>query len=1075
MINRLVTFCLHHRLAVLIASAAVALIGILALWSTPVDGIPDLSDNQVIVYTMWDGQSPKTIDDLVATPLVHELRGLPRVKAVRSTSMPGASMVYVIFEDGVNVQWARTRVIERLVQASAQLPEGVSPVLGPDGTGVGHVLWYVLKSERYDLGQLRALQDWYLRGPLSAVQGVAEVASVGGFEKQYQVDLDPVKLLQHRVPATAVFQALAMSGKDVGGGIMERNGSEFQVHGRGYLRGREEIESVVIATTATGTPILVRDVGAVQIGGAGRRGILDENGDREVVGGIVVMRSGANPKEVIAGVKSKLRELEQGLPQGVTLEIAYDRSDLIDRAIGTLSSALIEEVILVSLAHVIFLWHYRSILVVTIPLPLSILVAFILMRATGIESNIMSLGGIAIAIGVLVDAGIVITENVIRSVETRGDGYELEIVSITEAATKKIVRPIAYSMAILILAFIPVFALRGIEGKMFHPLAYTKTFALIGAALVAITLVPVLCTFLVKGKVHGEAGNTVMGALRRVYEPTLNWALDHPTATLSGAAILFVMAILLLPHIGREFMPSLNEGTLLYMPVTSPSISATEAKRLLTAQDKVIKDTPEVASVLGKAGRADTATDPSPLSMFETLIALKPADQWRKGMTQDGLVAELNSRLRTPGVANGWTMPIINRINMLTTGVRTDVGFKIYGDDPEELARLSRAAVSVLQGIPGAVDVAFESQQYSNYIDIKVDRVSAARYGISEQVINDAVAIAYGGKKATETVEGRERYPVRVRLLADYRNSLDTIRKLPIGPANAMNIYSSSSSAQMGEGGIQSQAGAPFASDQVLLGQVAEVSYARGPAMINTENSRLRATVLLNVRGRDVGSFLEEARERIQRDLHLPDGYYAEWAGQYENQQRVTRTLVFVLPTVLAVILSLLVILYRSLKEALHVLLAVPFALTGGVFCVYLMHYNLSVAVWIGFISLFGTAVQTAMIMVVYLQEALQRVQERDGCLNAENLREAVIAGALLRLRPKVMTVSTVIAALVPLFLTSRTGMEVMRPIAAPVLGGMISSLLHVLVVTPVLFYGLRLRELKKAEMWIDVSQEVVG
>ncbi len=1079
MINGIISACLRNRFLTILGALVVLLWGAWALLRTPVDAIPDLSDNQIIVYTMWEGRSPQIIEDQVTYPLATNLQGLPHVRAVRSSTMFGASMIYVIFEDSVDLYWARSRVLERLNQVGDRLPRGVTPVLGPDGTGVGHVYWYTVKSDRHDLGELRAIQDWYLRYPLQAVPGVAEVASIGGFERQYQIDLDPVRLLAYRVPVGAVNAAVARSNREVGGNVVESNAMEYQVRGRGYLRGREDVENIVVATSLSGTPIYVKNLGVVQMGGASRRGLLEENGEGEVVGGIIVMRYGENAKKVIGRVKEKLAELSPGLPAGVTVATAYDRSDLIDRAIDTLKDALIEEVILVTLAHVLFLWHFRSILIVTAPLPLAILVSFIFMHYMGINSNIMSLGGIAIAIGVLVDAGIVMTENVIRHAERYGEGYEERIVEITEKAAHLVGRPIFFAMAIIILAFVPVFALTGLEGKMFHPLAFTKTFAMVGSTLIAVTLVPVLCSFLVRGKLHREEDNRAMKLLVKAYRPALDWALDNRKKAVGVAAALFLAAAFLTTRIGKEFMPPLNEGSLLFMPVTLPNISINEAKRLVTVQDRIIRDTPEVTYVLGKVGRAETSTDPSPVSMFETIILLKPPEKWRPGMTMDKLIGELNAKLQIPGVGNGWTMPIINRINMLSTGVRTDLGVKIYGDDLRALSDLAIRAAEVLKGVPGAVDVVADRTLGGTYLDIEPDREAAARYGLNVDEINDVVETALGGVTVTRTIEGRQRFPVRVRFLWEHRQDLEAIKRIPIPRAPVVSSSSpspvSAASAPAGGGGMggggmgggeaapASMGGTP-ASGQVTLGQVARISVAPGPAMINAENSFLRSVVFLNVRGRDMGRFVDEAKDVLAKNLELPQGYFIEWSGQYENQIRAKRTLQFVLPLVLLIIFVLLVMVYRSIREALHVILAVPFALTGGVFLLYLLGYNFSVAVWVGFIALFGTAVQTGVVMVIYLEEAVERVKGRDGRLTRENLREAVVEGALLRLRPKVMTVSTVVAGLLPIFWSTRTGAEVMKPLATPVLGGMVSSLLHVLIITPVIFLWLRERELAKGE-----------
>jgi Cu(I)/Ag(I) efflux system membrane protein CusA/SilA len=841
------------------------------------------------------------------------------------------------------------------------------------------------------------------------------------------------------------------------------------------------VETIVVATSLSGTPIYVKDLGVIQLGGESRRGLLEENGQGETVGGIIVMRYGENAKAVIDRVKAKLKELQPGLPPGVTVHTAYDRSELIGKAIDTLKHALIEEVLLVTLAHIIFLWHFRSILIVTAPLPLAILVSFIFMHYVGLNSNIMSLGGIAIAIGVLVDAGIVMTENVIRHAEQHGEGYERGIVSITEKAAHLVGRPIFYAMAIIILAFVPVFALTGQEGKMFHPLAFTKTFAMVGSTFIAVTLVPVLCSFLVRGKLHREEDNRTMKYLMKAYRPALSWALDNRKKAVSVAVVLFSIAIVMVTRIGKEFMPPLNEGSLLFMPVTLPNISINEAKRLVTIQDRIIRETPEVDYVLGKVGRAETSTDPSPVSMFETIILLKPQEKWRKGMTMDGLIGEMNAKLQIPGVGNGWTMPIINRINMLSTGVRTDLGVKIYGDDLNRLTDLSVQAGEILKKVPGAVDVVAERTLGGSYLDIEPDREAAARYGLNVDDINDVVETVLGGMTVTQKIEGRQRFPVRVRFLWDYRQDIEAIQRIPIPRGSVITAGGGmgAGSTQPGGGGGGMGAGGGVLRPnpgmaQIYLGEVAKISVTPGPAMIRAENSFLQGVVFLNVRGRDMGRFVDEAKEVLQKNLRLPSGYFIEWSGQYENQIRAKKTLQVVLPLVFLIIFVMLVMVYRSAKEALHVILAVPFALTGGVYLLYFMGYNFSVAVWVGFIALFGTAVQTGVVMVIYLEEAVERIKQRDGKLTVANLREAVVDGALLRLRPKVMTVSTVVAGLLPIFWSTRTGSEVMKPLATPVLGGMVSSLLHVLIVTPVLFLWLRERELAKEEKELAAQRAVI-
>jgi Cu(I)/Ag(I) efflux system membrane protein CusA/SilA len=1035
MINRIIEFSLRNRFLIVLAYVALAAVGYWAMMRTPIDAIPDLSENQVIVFTDWPGRSPQEVEDQITYPLTVNLQGLAGVKTVRSASAFGFSMINVIFEDSVDVYFARTRVLERLSLASGFLPPSVTPMLGPDATGVGQVFWYTVEGP-YDSGTLHSIQDWFIKYQLNSVPGVAEVASIGGFVRQYQIDVDPVKLRAYNIPMREVFGAVARSNNNVGAKVMEVNDAEYMVRGIGLIGGVQDIENIVLSA-ANGTPVYVRNVASVQLGPEFRRGVLDNRG-REAVGGVVVIRYGANPLEVIKAVKQKLADMQPGLPKGVTVVPFYDRSNLIDHAVDTLRHALIEEIILVTLAHVIFLWHFRSILIVTLPLPLAVLSAFLFMKAAGISSNIMSLGGIAIAIGVLVDAGIVMTENVIRQAERynaeEGD-YRYHIWEITRDAAKVVGRPIFFAMVIIILAFIPVFALTGMEGKMFHPLAFTKTFAMIASTIIAVTLVPVLCTFLIRGKLHREDDNPVMRALRALYRPVLAWALRHRLVTVATALLFFIAAIYTATTIGSEFMPPLDEETALFMPITDPRISLTKATGIMRQQDRIIAADPEVEKVVGKIGRAETATDPAPVNMAETMVILKPKDQWSRGVTKDAILQRLDEKLRIPGVTNIWTQPIRNRIDMLSTGIRTQVGVKVFGPDLQRIEQISEQIERVVHTVPGAVDLYAERITGAPYLEIDIDRPASARYGINIQDVEDVIETAIGGKNLTTTIEGRQRFPVRVRFARDFRENVEELRDVLVAaPNNA----------------------------QIPLGMLANIRMVMGPSMISSENGLLRGTVLMNVRGRDVGGFVDEAKQKVARNLKLPSGYYIEWSGQYENQVRAKRRLEIVIPVVFLIIFLLLYKTYNSAKEALHVILAVPFALTGGVFLLKLLGYNFSVAVWVGFIALFGTAVQTGVVMVIYLEEAVER-KKAEGPLTRDSLHEAVIEGALLRLRPKVMTVATVVAGLLPLMWTARTGAEFMKPLATPVLGGMVSSLLHVLIVTPVIFTWLREREIARS------------
>ncbi|MBK9214684.1 MAG: efflux RND transporter permease subunit [Chloracidobacterium sp.] len=1036
MIHKIIEWSLKNRGIVIVFYLAVAAAGYWALVHTPIDAIPDLSDNQVIVFTDWTGRSPQEVEDQVTYPLVTNLQGLPGVRVIRANSAFSFSMINIIFEDNVDLYWARTRVLERLNLVSKQLPEGVVPTLGPDATGVGQIFWYTLESGDMNMRDLRTVQDWFVRYQLNSVPGVAEVASVGGYVQQYQIDIDPNKLRGVNLPVSTVVEAVQRSNNNVGGNVVEQGGQWAVVRGIGLIGSMEDVENIMIGSS-NGTPIYVKNVAEVKLGSAFRTGALDKNG-KEAVGGVVIARYGVNTLEVIDAVKQKIEALQPGLPPGVRIMPFYDRTQLINRATDTLKRSLIEELLLVTLAHIIFLAHFRSILIVTIPLPLAVLMSFLFMYFMGISSNLMSLSGIAIAIGVLVDAGIVVTENAFRFMELRNvDPKDRKAVwKIVLESTKLVGRPVFFSMAIIILAFIPVFALIGQEGKLFHPLAFTKTFAMAGATLLAVTLVPVLCTFLIGGKVHSEGHNPVMRFLRRLYEPVLTLALRHRLIAVCGALTLFLGALLLAAGIGSEFMPPLNEGDVMFMPVTDPAISIDEARNIMSKQDEMLKAFPEVEWAVGKAGRAETSTDPSPINMNETIIHLKPQGEWRPGMTRESLVAEMDDKLRMPGVTNIWTQPIINRIEMLTTGIRTQVGIKIFGHDLKQLEAISRQVAEDVKKIPGAVDVYPEQIGGSPYIDIKINRPAAARYGIDVAVIQDTIEKGIGETNLSVTIEGRRRFPVRVRYAPQFRDTPDALGQIPIAMAN---------------GGT------------VPLAQVADVRKVEGATMIQSENGLLRGTVLLNVRGRDVGSFVDEAKQSVAKNIQLPAGYYVAWSGQYENQQRAKSRLLFVVPIVLIVIFGLLYLTYHSALEAAHVLMAVPFALTGGVYLVWLLGYNFSVAVWVGFIALFGTAVQTAVVMVIYLNEAVHKKRDQAGRqLTRQELMQAVIDGALLRLRPKVMTVSTVVAGLLPIMWSASAGSEVMKPLAAPVLGGMISSLLHVLIITPVIFYWLRERELKK-------------
>lgn len=1096
MIEKIIEWSLKNRFLVICGTLVLIALGVRAIYLTPVDAIPDLTENQVLVYADWMGRSPQEVEDQVTYPLTTGLQGLAGVKEVRATSMFGFSLATIIFEDKVDTYFARARVLERLNFLQGSMPDGVKVQLGPDASGLGWVYQYYLhvdpeKAENggSDLAQLRSLQDWYIRYQLASVQGVAEVASIGGFVKQYQIELSSTKMRAANITMMEVLTAVQDSNLNVGGKTVEENGAEFVLRGIGLITGPEDLELVTVKAKE-GTPIYLKDIATIQIGGDYRRGALDLNG-QEAVGGTVVMRTGENAKAVIERVKEKIDEIAASLPPGVTIRPFYDRSELIDRTIDTLKHALFEEIILVTLAHIIFLWHFRSILIVTLPLPVSILISFLLMKEFGITSNIMSLTGIAVAIGVLVDAAIVVTENVIRHCEQAEDekGRPLtrpETWDTTLVACKQVGRPIFFAMAIIILAFVPVFALSGQEGKLFHPLAFTKTFAMIGSTLLAVTLVPVLCSLLVRGPFHSEDKNMVMKLLLRIYEPTLDWALNHRKTVLSSAFLILLFSLVLafgLPRttvknirdagyprvadmvagFGKEFMPPLNEGSLLYMPVMMPKTGLKEIQRVMSWQDKVIAATPEVETVAGKLGRFETATDPAPTEMLETTIMLKPEyipngrfgvkrnPEWRDGMTIEKLKAELTEKMKlVPGYVPALLQPIENRILMLYTGIRAQVGVKIYGDNLDAIQRKAFEIEKLIKGIDGAAGVSPSRVQGKPYLNIEVDRKAMARYGLSAKDVLDAVEISIGGKNVSTTIEGRQRFPIQIRIERGERDDIDKLSRILIAAKSGMVANTSS----------PADSNAAVENAYIPLGMVAKITRSIGANEIASENGRLRSYVQANVQDRDLGGFVQEVEQKL-KDVNW-EGMTYKMTGDYENQRRFVKTMQVVFPIVLLVIFVLLFIVYHSALEAAHVMLAVPFALSGGVLLQKMLGYNFNGAVWVGYIALFGTAVQTGVVMVVYLEEAVKaRIAEKGAAFTREDLVQAVKDGARLRLRPKVMTVATIVASLLPIMWSHRQGAEVMKPLATPVIGGMISSLIHILIVTPVIFLWLRERSSK--------------
>ena len=1038
MIEKIIDYSARNRIIILMIFGLIIAWGVWAVFKTPVDAIPDLSDNQVIVFTEYPGRSPQVVEDQVTYPLAVNLQGLPQVRAVRASSAFGFSMIYVIFEDKADIYWARTRVLERLNYAASLLPTGVVPTLGPDGTGVGHVFWYTLEGKGYDLEQLRTLQDWFVRYQLNTVQGVAEVASIGGFVREYQVDLDPIKLFSYNIKVRDVMEAVKRSNNDVGGRLMEQADAEYLIRGKGYIKSPKDLEDIVVGADMRGTPIYLKNLGTVQLGGAIRRGLLDMNGDGEAVGGIVVMRYGENAHDVIHRVKEKIESLSKGLPPGVKIMVSYDRSDLIMRAVETLKKSLEEESIVVSLVILVFLLHFQSALVIVLTLPIAVLISFITMKLMGVTSNIMSLGGIAIAIGVLVDAGVIMVENCYRHLsEMPPEERAANRLEVIIASAKQVGRAIFFSLAIIILSFVPVFLLEGQEGKLFHPLAFTKTFSMMGSAFIAITLVPVLMYFFMRGKMPPESSNPVSTFFIRLYSPVIRWVLKWKKTTIALNVVALAVAIPMFMSIGSEFMPPLDEGSLLYMPVTLPNVSINEAKRLIQVQDRIIKSLPEVEHVLGKVGRAETSTDPAPVSMFESIIILKDKDKWRPGITKADIVSELDAKLQQIGVRNGWTQPIINRINMLSTGVRTDLGVKIFGNDLNVLKDLAVQAEGILKTVPGAADVVAERVTGGRYIDIDVDREAAARYGANVGDIQDVIETALGGERLTTSVEGRNRFPIRLRYMRDYRDNIPAMQRILVAGMNGA---------------------------QIPLSLVTKIRVSTGAPEINSEGGLLRSLVFLNVRGRDMGGFVGEAKTVLEKQLKLPPGYYVAWSGQWENQIRAKKRLQILVPAGILIIFILLYFTFHSALEASMVMLSVPFALVGGVYLVKALGYNMSVAVWVGFIALYGIAVETGVVMVIYLHEALDKKLINGPCTE-QDIYDATFEGAVLRLRPKLMTVAVALIGLVPIMWSTGTGADVMKPIAAPMIGGMISSAVHVLIMTPVIFVLMKKRDLKKGKL----------
>ncbi len=1038
MIERIIEYSARNRFFTITLVAFLAAWGYWAMARTPLDAIPDLSDVQVIVYTDWDGRSPDLIEDQITYPIVTSMIAAPDVKYVRGQSMFGTSLVYVIFEDGTDIYWARSRVLEYLNEVSGRLPEGVNPTLGPDATGVGWVYEYALVDEsgKHDLAELRTFQDWYLRYWLESVPGVAEVASVGGFVKQYQVKIDPNKLTAYDIPINSVIEAVRNSNNDVGGRVVEFAATEYFVRGRGYIKSVEDIENIPVGLNGSGTPVFIRDVADVTLGPDMRRGIAELDGNGETVGGIVVMRYGQNALEVIKDVKKKIEEIKPSLPEGVEIVTTYDRSGLIERAIGTLKETLFEEMVIVSIVIMVFLLHFRSALIPILTIPIAVLMAFIPIYYMGLTSNIMSLGGIAIAIGAMVDASIVIIENVHKKLEKwQSEGEKGPRFDIMLDAMKEVGRPIFFSLLVITVSFLPVFALEYQEGRLFKPLAFTKTFSMFFASVLAITLTPALAAMFIRGRVKPEESNPLSRSLIKIYEPVVDFVLRFKKAVIISSIIILVITIFPFLKLGSEFMPPLNEGTILYMPTAVPGMSITEAGRILQIQDKMLMKFPEVERVFGKIGRSESPTDPAPLSMVETVVTLKPESEWREGMTWDKLVEEMNRSMKFPGMANIFWMPIQTRTEMLTSGFRSNLGIKVFGPDLKTIEHIAVEIEKALSEVPGTRSAFAERTTGGYFLDFDIDREKAARYGLTVGEVEDVIETAIGGKNISQTVEGQERYPINVRYESDFRTEIEKLdRVLVATPSGA----------------------------QVPITLLADISFNSGPPEIRNEDGQKVGYVFVDVEGKDYEGYVNKARKIVSGEVELPPGYYIEWAGQYQYLLRVKERLKYIVPVTVFIIFLLLYINFRSVTETLIVLFSVPFSLVGSVWLLYLLGFNMSIAVWVGIIALAGLAAETGVVMIIYLDEAYQR-RVRENAMNGYgDLKAAIIEGAAERVRPKVMTVGTTLLGLLPLMWSTGTGADMIKRIAAPMVGGLITSTILTLLIIPVIYALWKGRGLKK-------------
>ncbi|PYX61203.1 MAG: CusA/CzcA family heavy metal efflux RND transporter [Acidobacteria bacterium] len=1049
MISRLIEWCARNRFLVFAGVLFLLLGGIWSLQRIPLDALPDISDVQVIVHTPWPGRPPNVIEDQVTYPIVTTLLAAPHVKAVRAQTMFGDSYVFVVFQDGTDLYWARSRVLEYIQQLGGRLPQGAQPMIGPDATGVGWVFEYVLvdRTHQHSLADLRSIQDWQVRYQLETVPGVAEVATIGGFVKQYQVQLDPNKLLAYGISLSTVIDRVRASTNEVGGRVLEMNGARYMVRGLGYLTSLKDLEEVSV-NTKNGTPVLLRDLGTVTFGPDIREGVAEWQGEGEAVGGIIVMRTGENALNVINGVKARVAEIASTLPAGVEIHAGYDRSGLISESIRTLQRDLVAECVIVSFVTIIFLFHFRSALIPILTLPIALLAAFIPMYFLHISSNIMSLGGFALAIGVLIDASIVIVENGYRHLSEAGQVDEKQRRRILIDAAKQVGPALFFSLLVIVVSFLPVFLLEAQEGRMFRPLAWTKTLSVAFSSLLAVTVVPALMLFFIRGRLRPESRNPVSRITQAIYLPIIRFALRYRWLTIVVNLVFLAVTIPLALRLGSQFMPPLYEGSSLYMPTSLPGIGITQATQLLQEQDRIIRSFPEVDSVFGVVGRSDSSTDNAPLDMYDTTVMLKPREHWRPGMTYDKLIAEMDSKLQFPGLSNTWTTPVENRLDMQLTGIKTPIGMKIQGRTVEEIQAAGSRIEQLLSRLPEVRAVFAERVSQGFYLNIDVNRLEAARYGMTVEDVQRAVESGIGGENIAENVEGRERYPINVRYQRDFRDSPEDLGRVLVATPSGV---------------------------QVPLNSVARISFSRGPAMIRDEGGQLTGYVFIDLKTNDYGSFVNKAKQLLTREMRLPAGFSYQWSGEYEFQLRAKERLKLILPVVFLAIFMLLYLVFRSVAEALVLIFPTFYATSGGLLLQWLLGYNFSVAVWVGYIALFGIAVETGVVMVVYLHEALDRRIRSGVELTEQNIEQAAIEGAVQRLRPKLMTVTAVLASLVPILLETGIGSDVMKPIAAPVVGGMITSTIHVLILVPVFFVMMKQRALRNGTLQASTDSSETG